>query len=193
MAGIAFMSADDEREVLELPFVPTETNINRSATFVEIAPPGMSGTFQQFTQGGTRRMSMSLLLNDVGRRSQDVIRGGYYLNDDLYTEVNNTRTALEWFDLLSNTRSNENGVMTPPAPLDIFITDYFLGRFIITGFNPVIVLRHKQTIVPETDSFGYTNSTERYYIGGSAARATIRLDLRAHNEVPTIQHPNVQW
>lgn len=204
MSKLNFINWNDDREYLLLPFVPTESDQSLDRQWVEMNPPGVAGGFQQFTGGGQTKLNWEIFLNDIMPRSQDKIQGNYVLND-MDTLVNNVRTALEWFDILSNARYDIDGVYTPPPPLMITVLDYPVGIYVITRLSVRTQVRHANSSgSASTSAYNYmfneavtrgllSMSSEQYIVAGSAARATVQLELTAYSDIPVVRHPNMSW
>jgi len=167
--GTQFLNARHETEYLYLPFVPDETRFERGMNYAEISPPGMSGTFTQYTQGGSEYMSIELFLNDLGRLPDDKING-QHLGSALSTPaaVENVQGALEWFETVRKGRMTIDGVHEPPAIIWLFIAGRDTNLYQIRSYSGRIVNRRNRT----WDDPGNPN------------RAYVRMELIGYNEIP---------
>lgn len=196
MNGLILTNDKNAQEYLRLPFVPTETNINRGQNWVDINPPGMPGTFAQFTQGGPYSSRLDLFLNDVFPRKEDVIRGQYFIDGEPQ-EVTNTRSALQWLDVLTNSRFSIDGVYEAPPPLEVTIGGRNTGAFIVKNWSVDIILRHNERalgadILIEPRNISADGAT-KHFIAGSASRARVTMNLQVYNEIPNVSGTQMRW
>jgi len=168
--GTQFINARRTDEYLILPFVPDETRFERGMNYAEIAPPGMSGVFTQYTQGGAEYMSIELFLNDLGRLPDDKI-SGQHLGTSVSSAVavEGAQGALEWFETVRKGRLTIDGVHEPPGVMWLLIAGRDAELHAIRSYSGRIVNRKNRNA---NDNPGNPN------------RAYIRMELIGHHEIP---------
>jgi hypothetical protein len=172
--GTQFINHNNIDEALFLPFVPSETSADRQMDWATVAPAGMSGTFQVSTQGGSERLNLDLFLNDRGRKKDDYIIGehsGQTTSD--FNSVENVQGALEWFETVRKARTTIDGVVVPPAILQIIIANRDAGLFVINSYNTRIVSRRPRSASSRP---------------GDPDRAYVRMEMTAFNQIPFPTH-----
>lgn len=158
---------------LSLPFVPTETQISRNLQYAEIAPPGNSGTFFQFTQGGSHQYKMELFLNDIGRNFEDPIKGALRTHDSggqllSLSTVDDTLTFLHG---VSNSFYDNDNVWRGPSVLMLTIAQHYKGLYLITALSVQVIQRYKRTL----------GESKR----GRVSRARVNITLSQYHQIPT--------
>ena len=166
--GFQLLNSDDPQEYLFLPFVPTETSWTANSDWAQFLPPGVSGGFVQFSQGGNREPNFELFLNDIGSRSEDKIIGYYTDDTGGKVEISGTNGALEWLERIRSSRITTDGVYKPPAVLSVIIAYRSIGNYVIRGITPRIVQRTPRT----TTGFPGPGVPTRAYVGLSMIEAS---------------------
>ena len=154
---------------LQLPFVPTETGVNRNFSVVEILPPGMSSGFVQYTQGGLEKHNFRMLLNDVGRREQDKI---LLQNVDGIRTTGNVANALKWLTAASKPQFDPATNKQTGAPILLL---QFTER---ASPIPVVLTRYTRRILLRADK------DSALVDAGEPTRAVATLEFTEYNKLP---------
>ncbi len=181
-AGMLFRAVDDwnSRSWMQLPFVPTQTQVSRNLQYVEVSPPGNSGSFHQFTQGGSHKLQMDLFLNDLYKGDGDGFNGswspGSTGSDFSVTSVDG---VLKWLTRASNAQYDQDNVWRGPSILSVLVAQDAKGMYVITSIGVKVSQRFSR-LAPDGKR-------------GRVARATVSIVLAEYNTIPMQGMSEFQW
>jgi len=178
-----FRALDDwnSRSWLQLPFVPTQTQVSRNLQYTEVSPPGNSGSFFQFAQGGSHKLQLDLFLNDLGKRVGDGFAGSWSPGSTgSEFSVNSVDEVLKWLQRASNAQYDQDNVWRGPSTLGVSLAGDSKGSYVITSIGVRITQRFSRFL---------SDGTKR----GRAARATVSLTLGEYHTIPTPNTSGFRW
>jgi hypothetical protein len=187
--GMVIWHYSDPGQYLELPYIPTETEVNRDAQWVEFMPPGLSSGFVQFTQGGLYKYRISnYLLNQVGVSTRSVPMssnrpgnfGGPQSGDSsqaagadgMLTEKTYVAAAIEFLEKCRKpVMDGATGLQSGPPILLVSFGGELPKAVVLTNFGYTVILRY------------YGPEMSRW---GEVLRATCTMEFTEYNEIPVI-------
>ena len=182
LAATSFRALDDwnSRSWLQLPFVPTQTQVSRNLQYTEVSPPGNSSSFVQFTQGGVHKLQLELFLNDIGKKQGDGFAGSWAPGSTgSEFSVTSVDDVLNWLKRASNAQYDQDNVWRGPSTLGLVIAADAKGSYVISSIGARITQRFNRALGDG--------------IRGKVARSTVSVTLSEYNTIPIPQTSGFRW